>query len=157
VFTVTNRGHKTLQHNHSFKTTVVPTAPKLRISMAPYMIDYNKILACWAKQHKLDINVNELLNKSKGKEFKLCLRLSNQYGKPNPLNNIFQSRLESIDATNYRKLTELILSVFYPSELSEVRSLCGEDLVVGCNYLNSHPHTHRSTISCSSTRGEKRS
>ena len=67
-----------------------------------------------------------LISRNKGKETKLCLLLAKQHGKPNPLNEIFQTRLQNIDTTNTRKQIELYLSVFYPSDLGEVDNLMNQ-------------------------------
>ncbi len=90
---------------------------------SPLNIDYKKLLGNWAREHQLDININRLLSSNKGKEAKLIVRLCKQHEKPNPLNAVFLTRLESIDATDYLALTELYLSVFYPSDLRAVDSL----------------------------------
>eukprot|EP00804_Cyclotella_cryptica_P005596 CCRYP_003074-RA/>CCRYP_003074-RA protein AED:0.03 eAED:0.03 QI:2763/1/1/1/1/0.66/3/74/286 len=87
-------------------------------------IDYAKVLGEWAKENELnDINVKVLLQKNKGKEPKLFVRLAKKYNKPNALNDIFRSRASGIDSTDYHALTELYLSVFYPSDLGECNRL----------------------------------
>jgi hypothetical protein len=83
-------------------------------------IDYTKVLDEWAKENELDnINVYSLLERNKGKESKLFVRLAKKYNKPNALNDIFRSRARVIDTSDYHALTELYLSVFYPSDLGE--------------------------------------
>jgi hypothetical protein len=86
-------------------------------------IDYKKALACWAKEHSVNINVNALLSKSKGKETKLILRLAKQYDKPNPLNGAFKAHIQDIDITNHRKVVELYLTIYYPSEADQLDNL----------------------------------
>ena len=91
--------------------------------MARKPINFKKAIDAWADKYSIDINVDELLSKSMGKEEKLCLRLAKQHNKPNALNSIFVSRLSTIDPTNYQALTKLYLSVFFPSDLNEVDNL----------------------------------
>lgn len=91
--------------------------------MASKVVDYKKILTNWAKEHGIEINAASLLSKSKGKEEKLLLRLAKQYDKPNPLNGVFRAKVQNINSEDYRKVTELYLSIFYPSELGELDTL----------------------------------
>ena len=121
--------HFHLIHNskHFHLSWITPSATAPNSTMAP-RIDYKKVLTSWSQQHNLDLDVSLLIskNKGKGKEPKLCLLLAKQYGRPNPLNEIFQTRLQNIDATNIRKQIELYLSVFYPSNLGEVDNLMNQ-------------------------------
>ena len=91
--------------------------------MANAIIDYKNILRSWCLQHNLHINVESVLSKYVSKEFKVCLFLAKKHELPNPLNTVFQTRLKSIDASNYRDLTELMLSVYYPVDIGEVGPL----------------------------------
>ena len=105
-----------LQHKHA--------NPAIEIEqMANAIIDYKNILRSWCLRHNLHINVESVLSKYVSKEFKVCLFLAKKHELPNPLNTVFQTRLKSIDASNYRDLTELMLSVYYPVDIGEVGPL----------------------------------
>jgi hypothetical protein len=91
--------------------------------MASKVVDYKKVLTSWAKENGIEINAASLLSKSKGKEHKLFLRLAKQYDKPNPLNGVFKAQVQNINTEDYRKVAELYLSIFYPSEAGELDAL----------------------------------
>ena len=97
--------------------------PSTQMKMANTIVDYKKILRSWCLHHSLHINVDSVLSRYKDKEFKVCLLLAKKHDLPNPLNGVFQTLLKTIDATNYRDLTELMLSVYYPVDVGEVGPL----------------------------------
>lgn len=79
-------------------------------------VDYNQLLTTFFSTVDPErvSEVNSILEKCNGRETILFAVLSKEYNQQNPLNAVFLSRVESIDAKNYVALIKLYLSIFNP-------------------------------------------
>lgn len=84
-------------------------------------VDYGKVLRDFFKANapeKLD-DVVQYLEKYHGKEDMMFVGLAKKYSKPNALNEVFLSRVSSVDKNDYLALLTLYLQVFNPSRAGD--------------------------------------
>lgn len=79
-------------------------------------VDYHDILTNFLKMSDPERlhEVDSILEKCKGRETILFAVLAKEYKLPNPLNQVFLARVQSIDAKDYLALTRLFLKIFNP-------------------------------------------
>jgi hypothetical protein len=84
-------------------------------------IDYEQVLRQFLTSHAPEKvpDVEQYMQKYKGKESELFVALSKKFGAPNALNEVFLSRVRSVDKADYLALLTLFLQVFNPSKVDE--------------------------------------
>jgi len=83
-------------------------------------VDYKKALTKFYQENDTSkVNeVDERLNRYKGKEAEMFVSIAKKYNKPNALNVEFETRVKDIDQSDYLALLTLFIQVFNPSRVS---------------------------------------
>eukprot|EP00986_Skeletonema_menzelii_P007239 scaffold2837_cov210-Skeletonema_menzelii.AAC.3 len=98
------------------------------ISCLERRINFKKLLASFFRRYDPNriTEIDVLLKRNEGKEAKLMLMLAKRYDTSNPLNAVYvkyHARLSTEQLEDFTALATLYLSVFRPSDLSEVDNL----------------------------------
>ena len=94
-----------------------------------------------------------------GKEPELFVKLARMVGKPNPLNEVFDSRMKElkIDKNDYHSVATLYVQVFNPSKISNVEPMLMKYKVrFGARVSIINSCRHEQLVSSSTSREEKK-
>ena len=106
--------------NQDSKPTEATTTSSTSTSPTQLNVDYKKVLTKFYQENdRSKVNeVDERLNRYKGKEAEMFVSIAKKYNKPNALNVEFETRVKDIDQSDYLALLTLFIQVFNPSRVS---------------------------------------